>query len=843
MRVFISYSSRDEEFVLRLAADLGSREEIDVWLDKWEIRPGDRVPEKLEEGLSKADVLILVLSPDSVNSRWVDYERQAWLALQIKEEKQASQESRPPARRLIPVLYRDCQKPAFLLPIQHVRITDQKYQDGFGQLVRTILRVSEKPPTTGEVKPSVVAARRIPQRKYVLTLLKSLLPSQFSEVTFMYKMTYAYLPSNASQIEKAIALIQYATQQEGENLPRLLNTIYAVAPHLIEFKEIEEHLKTARDYLSTKDYQRAMAESEAVLSVDPEEKEAQRIKEDASRIQEKVVRLKKKIVSFLAKDNFLSASSAVRDALAIAPKDRELTQHKNTIAKNLTRLAEEFQDGHRLYQTKEYLERIVSLDEDNIEARRSLAQLEKNIRKAKLSLNKAKALLKERNYTEALRRLGEAFSINQDEREVEELSRSLREAEESLKNMELAGAIMVWRKLYESQRHDAAFQLFLSETIGKAEAVQDLLKKAKQCEESKDYTSALNYWKHIQEIGLHPATMKRSEEAIKKIESTLIPERNKHWKRSIIPIGFICGIVLIVILTGLYFAEKNRAQKMELVKKIRVGSSQIIGTGYSPSWSKYDRIAFHSYRHGKAQIFIMDHDGSGLTQLTNRDEYSFYPKWSPDANRISYTSGSPGHYAIHIMDANGTSVERLTLVDYVSGCPSWWFDGSRLLFHTDRAGVYQVWSSEPDGSDQRILVSFISNAPECSPKTGEFLFSAKYKDTWNIWFAKLRSSDSIIDHSKARPLTTNSFVSGGASWSPKGNYIAFAARKPGEEGIWIMNRDGSGQRLLFREKRRFVATSWAPDGKSIIYSASDSLSQGEPTEGDIIVLSLEGASQ
>lgn len=105
MKTFISYSSKDEEFVSRLAMDLRTREGIDVWFDQWEINPGDTIPEKLEEGLSEAEVLVLVLSPDSVNSRWVEYERQAWLTMQIHEEKHAKEESRPPTRRLIPVLY------------------------------------------------------------------------------------------------------------------------------------------------------------------------------------------------------------------------------------------------------------------------------------------------------------------------------------------------------------------------------------------------------------------------------------------------------------------------------------------------------------------------------------------------------------------------------------------------------------------------------------------------------------------------------------------------------------------------------------------------------------------
>jgi len=232
MKVFISHSSKDAKFVRRLATDLRAHEGIDAWLDRWEINPGDKIPDRIEEALREADVFILVLSPDSVSSPWVEYERQAWLTMQIDDEKRAREESRPPARRLIPVLYRDCQKPVFLQPIHHVRISDQEYEDGFRQLVRAILGVSEKPPLKTETRPLAVPTAGVPRRMLALTLLKSLLPAQFDEVVFSYPMPSHYLPTNVAQVQKAMTLIEYAHQREGEEILGLMDAIYRVAPHL-----------------------------------------------------------------------------------------------------------------------------------------------------------------------------------------------------------------------------------------------------------------------------------------------------------------------------------------------------------------------------------------------------------------------------------------------------------------------------------------------------------------------------------------------------------------------------------------------------------------------------------
>jgi hypothetical protein len=231
MKAFISYSTRDKDFVQRLAADLRNQSEIDLWFDQWEINPGDRIPEKIEKGLSEAALFLLVLSPDSVDSRWVDYERQAWLTLQIDEEKIAQQESRQPSRRLIPILYRNCHKPAFLQPIHHVKIDDQDYEKGFNLLLNTISGASEQPIPDQQPGFPNIPFPGPPLRKYILTLLKSIIPSMFEEVVFLYGMPHAYLPTTIPQVEKSIQLINYAISHEGEPLSKLLECIFSVAPN------------------------------------------------------------------------------------------------------------------------------------------------------------------------------------------------------------------------------------------------------------------------------------------------------------------------------------------------------------------------------------------------------------------------------------------------------------------------------------------------------------------------------------------------------------------------------------------------------------------------------------
>jgi hypothetical protein len=53
LSVFLSYAHPDAEWTRKLAADL-KRDGFTVFLDQWDIVPGDKLIERLDEGLAQA---------------------------------------------------------------------------------------------------------------------------------------------------------------------------------------------------------------------------------------------------------------------------------------------------------------------------------------------------------------------------------------------------------------------------------------------------------------------------------------------------------------------------------------------------------------------------------------------------------------------------------------------------------------------------------------------------------------------------------------------------------------------------------------------------------------------
>lgn len=130
MSVFISYSTKDSKFVNELSAEL-VKNRINIWLDKWEMQPGDSLIDKIQDGLTDSSFLLVVLSENSVQSEWCKKELNSGLMREIKEKKVV----------VIPILLDDCDVPVFLQEKVYADFRD-KFETGFQELIRPLAKLS-----------------------------------------------------------------------------------------------------------------------------------------------------------------------------------------------------------------------------------------------------------------------------------------------------------------------------------------------------------------------------------------------------------------------------------------------------------------------------------------------------------------------------------------------------------------------------------------------------------------------------------------------------------------------------------------------------------------------------
>jgi len=73
---FISYSSVDQRFAEKLHTDLQDTG-VRCWFAPSDMKIGDRIRDRIDESIRFHDKLLLVLSADSISSRWVETEVEA----------------------------------------------------------------------------------------------------------------------------------------------------------------------------------------------------------------------------------------------------------------------------------------------------------------------------------------------------------------------------------------------------------------------------------------------------------------------------------------------------------------------------------------------------------------------------------------------------------------------------------------------------------------------------------------------------------------------------------------------------------------------------------------------
>jgi hypothetical protein len=136
--VFVSYSHRDAEAVAALDVALRSAG-LKVFLDTRDVLAGDRLVEKVFDGIASAKSQIVVLSEASTTSNWVKDEISAGRTRSIGS-----------GSRVIPVLIEQCRLPNSLAHLKYVDLrdwlTDRSFRRGGVSELLHALGVSFDPP-------------------------------------------------------------------------------------------------------------------------------------------------------------------------------------------------------------------------------------------------------------------------------------------------------------------------------------------------------------------------------------------------------------------------------------------------------------------------------------------------------------------------------------------------------------------------------------------------------------------------------------------------------------------------------------------------------------------------
>lgn len=247
------------------------------------------------------------------------------------------------------------------------------------------------------------------------------------------------------------------------------------------------------------------------------------------------------------------------------------------------------------------------------------------------------------------------------------------------------------------------------------------------------------------------------------------------------------------------------------------------------------RILFTSDRTGTRQIWIMDPDGKNQEQLTHDSAEDDDPEWSPNRKQIAYHSNRDGNFEIYVMNADASGDHRLTSDPAIDRNPTWSPDGTQIAFESYRAnGNRDIWVMNADGSNQRRLTTDPAEDldPAWSPNGKKIAFSSTRGGTYELYTMNPDGSGQTLLVSGTREFNP--------SWSPNGKKIVYhALASDGYADIFVVDADGSKVTQLTYTEQNDYNPAWAPDGHEIVFHST----REHPPVSQIYVMNADGSDQ
>lgn len=222
--VFLSWASEDRDIAEMLARHFIANG-IDTWWSQWEMRSGDSLRRKIDQGLSDCTHFVVLLTPTSINKPWVNEEIDAGFVRHVEG-----------VSRFIPVRHNlDVTR---LSPLLKSRIASEICSDGTGldTLVGDIFGLSTKP-VIG-TKPAALNAPLSKHSPAAMTVAKLMVEASEHAEDFHPQLTLEQLAQQTSlsreDAEDAVYELRNFLQTELHD---------RIAPSRKLFAEFDQHWK------------------------------------------------------------------------------------------------------------------------------------------------------------------------------------------------------------------------------------------------------------------------------------------------------------------------------------------------------------------------------------------------------------------------------------------------------------------------------------------------------------------------------------------------------------------------------------------------------------------------
>ncbi len=287
-------------------------------------------------------------------------------------------------------------------------------------------------------------------------------------------------------------------------------------------------------------------------------------------------------------------------------------------------------------------------------------------------------------------------------------------------------------------------------------------------------------------------------------------------------------ILTFLLLAGTVFAQQTHPFSIhDMLAMQRIGDPQVSPDGKQVAFTL--RSTDLEANKGRSDIWLVNVDGSGLTQLTTDPANDVNPRWLPDGSGIVFLSSRSGSYQVWRMTPDGTPQQVTDLPLSVGN----------LVVAPDGKTIAFSMSVFPDCETIDCTVQRLEEIKQ--RKATGMIFDKLFIRHWDTWKDGRRSHMFTMPLAGGDPLDvmdnmdadSPSMPFGGPeeiAFTPDSKSLVFTARDAGREEAWsvdfdlyVVPVDGSEAPRCITEANKAWDTQpvFSPDGSTLAYLAME----------------------